>query len=150
MKDELLKEAEDAENENGDWNDAVTFPEIEPILIHAARELAQRLDFSDGSDLTIITPCRELKALGEEKGLEHIHFLTWNEFAKASGLKLVRRDLSDSPIPPGFFAEYGDDMACLSSKEAIEQFFKEKGYRKKWIAEMLFCHQGCHNGNGVI
>ncbi len=125
------------------------FPEIEPILLHAARELAENLDFSDGSDLTVITPCRELKELGERQGMAATHFLTWKELVAWQGIRLNRTDLEKSPIPPGFFAEYGEQAACLTSRQAIDEFFGGKGYKAKRIAEMLICRDGCHNGNGM-
>lgn len=132
-----------------DMEEKLIFPKIGPILIQAARELAAALDFSDGSDLTIITPCSELRNLGNEKKLPSVRFLTWREFAAQHDLHLTRAELKESPIPPGFFAEYGKEAVSLASKEEIDSFFAERGYEEKRIAEMLFCPQGCHNGDGV-
>ena len=134
------------------WDDAadeVVFPDLEPILIQASRELSRTLMSEEDADLTVITPCEALKRQGMRTGLAHTKFLTWKEFAAEYELKLQRKDLGISPIPPGFFAEYGAGASCLSSQAEIDHFFQKKTYRQKQIAEMLICNQGCHNGNGV-
>lgn len=132
-----------------DASDEIVFPEIEPILIQASRELARTLTSAEDADLTVITPCEALKQQGMGTGLDHTKFLTWKEFSAEHELKMQRKDLGISPIPPGFFAEYGAEASCLSSRAEIDQFFQKKTYRQKRIAEMLICNQGCHNGNGV-
>lgn len=139
----------------GEGKPELIFPDIEPILIHAARELAGRLDFTEGADLTVITPCSQLRDLGDSKHLSHTRFLTWLDFAGENGLELTRQELKSSPIPPGFFEEFKESgelkhrIACLPSREAIDRFFEAEEYRQNRIAELLYCSHGCHNGNGV-
>lgn len=125
----------------------VTFPDIEPILIHCARELAGRC--RDGERLTVTTPCRELKEMGNRIGLPHTRFMTWKEFKEENRLELKERQLAASPIPPGFFASCAGAARPLSSRRKIDEFFTNRQYRDKKVAEMLYCTEGCHHGNGV-
>lgn len=124
------------------------FPDIQPILIHCAMELAER--YAHGSDtLYITTPCHSLSDLGQRLALPNTLFQTWNEFRSEHQFNPPRKALLKSPIPPGFFSPYGDQAAILSSKEAIDRFFTHRTYLQKAIAEMLFCTDGCHHGDGV-
>lgn len=127
--------------------DAV-FPDIQPILIHCAQELSSRWDGK--GTIFVTTPCKELRDRGNGLRLPGIQFLTWNEFSEINGLlDIPKQQLDSSPIPPGFFSECEGAADPLSSKEKIDQFFGEEGYRHKRVAEMLYCTDGCHNGNGV-
>ena len=61
------------------------------------------------------------------------------------------RNIEQSPIPPGFFTNLGVKTLSLSSKEKIEnalsyKFSEIKNYQ---IIELLYCENGCHNGDGL-
>lgn len=125
------------------------FPDIHPILIHCALELAKSC--TNGEDtLTIATPCVALCSYGDKLQLPNTTFLTWNEFVLRNDLQLERRSLSESPIPPGFFSEYGDATQSLRSLHETDAFFARKEYQHTKIVEALYCEQGCHNGDGIL
>lgn len=123
-------------------------PKIYPILIHCALELNKRY-INDNNSLTIITPCTDLAHLGNDLNLKNTMFIAWNEFEKTNQISLIKKIISKSPIPPGFFSSYGDNSSSLKSKEEIDTFFQNKGYQNKKVIEMLYCCNGCHNGDGV-
>lgn len=129
----------------------ICFPGIDPILISCAKELAKRFEKDQNADLTVITPCSELRDLGNSLNLPDTRFFTWLEFCEREGISLQRSQIEASPIPPGFFSDFGDRAISLASRKAIDDFFKPgtKEYQKWAIAEMLYCDHGCHNGNGV-
>ncbi len=125
----------------------VDFPEIYPILIHCALELHRR--YAGEEDfLTVITPCEALSQLGEGLELSNTRFMTWNAFEKENGISLRRTRLSASPIPPGFFSDFGKHP-ILRSRQEIDVFFKNRGYEGEAMVEMLYCQDGCHHGDGV-
>ena len=57
----------------------IQIADIEPILIHCARELAERPDLADGEKI-ITTPCRILADMGNKLELKDTHFVPWNRF----------------------------------------------------------------------
>lgn len=128
--------------------DNIKFPEIYPILIHCAIELSERYE-EEECQLYITTPCEELRNLGNTLKLQNTIFLTWNEFAQNNKLVLNKIDIASSPIPPGFFSSFGEDSISLKSKEEIDYFFQKEEWKDNKVAEMLYCKNGCHNGNGV-
>lgn len=124
------------------------YPAIEPILLHCARELQQRLEGK--GRLYVTTPCEALRDLGRSLNLPGVAFLTWVEFVRQEGLLLQKAALQASPIPPGFFGEYGARGGMLDSKEKIDEFFSAGPQQPaESILELLYCPQGCHKGNGV-
>ena len=127
--------------------DFLEYPDIEPILLHCARELQQEL--SGRGFLYITTPCRALGELGDSLGLPQVSFCTWAEFARQEKLSLPERNLAESPIPPGFFAEYGRWAEVLDGREKIDRFFSRPLKQEKKVLELLYCSCGCHHGDGV-
>ena len=125
----------------------VEYPDIDPILIHCATELAGR--FGEKGRLTVTTPCTQLRDMGKRLCLTGTRFVTWKEFMEEQGIRIRKRKPEASPIPPGFFSEWEGAARPLSSKEKIETFFDERAYEQYQVAEMLYCTEGCHNGNGV-
>lgn len=125
------------------------FPPIQPILIHCALELQER--FARGGDvLTVTTPCAALKQLGDGLGLTATTFQTWNKFVQEHGITIKRKALEKSPIPPGFFDEFGKDVYTLSSHKKFEAFFLEQKHKNIKLIEALYCEEGCHNGDGIL
>ena len=77
--------------------------DIEPILIHCARELSARSDLADG-DKIITTPCRILAEQGNALELPRTRFVSWKDFLAELG-ETPEDAPEASPIPPGFFAD---------------------------------------------
>lgn len=123
-------------------------PKIEPILLHCAREISERKDLK-GYEKVITTPCKALADTGNLIGLEETVFMAWNEFERTLGAKLKPDKLDASPIPPGFFEDVEGADHSLSGEEEIHQYFKKESWRNTRLVELLYCQQGCHNGDGV-
>ena len=124
-------------------------PDIHPILIHCALELHERF-FPGDAALYITTPCQSLADLGSSLGLEKTTFITWNGFVAENKIALVRKPLGASPIPPGFFSDLNARVISLASKREIDDFFSAGAKPECDIYELLYCAQGCHNGDGIL
>ena len=131
-------------------NDAF-IPQIDPILIHCGIELANREDLK-GKKKVITTPCESLASYGNKKNLEDTVFISWNEFIKdlKSYDKSIVKLLDESPIPPGYFNSLEAKVSSLSGEENIVSYFKNNLYKKDDLVEMLYCTNGCNNGDGVL
>lgn len=125
--------------------------EIEPILIHCGREISEREDLKDKKKV-ITTPCKSLADYGNKLNLKDTTFISWNEFLKRLNLEKEpqRKILDESPIPPGYFTDFGSKVKSLSGKENIENYFKNGLHKKDELVEMLYCNNGCNNGDGVL
>ena len=122
---------------------------LNPILIESATELSAKL--KEDERLYVTTPCEDLAELGKGLNLERTTFLTWKSFREQNAINLKMRSIEQSPIPPGFFTNLGVKTLSLDSKEKIEnalsyKFSELKNYR---IIELLYCENGCHNGDGL-
>ena len=122
---------------------------LNPILIESAMELSAKL--KEDEWLYVTTPCEDLAELGRELNLARTTFLTWKSFREQNEINLEMKRLGASPIPPGFFTNLGVKTLSLSSKERIEnalsyKFIELKNYQ---IIELLYCENGCHNGDGL-
>ena len=128
---------------------AALISNLNPILIESALELSAKL--KDGEWLYVTTPCEDLAELGRRLNLARTTFLTWKSFREQNAINLKMRSIEQSPIPPGFFANLGVKTLSLDSKEKIEnalsyKFSELKNYQ---IIELLYCENGCHNGDGL-
>ena len=128
-------------------HDGLEYAAIKPILIHCAEELANRYE-NDNAELYIITPCTDLRDLGNGMDLKNTVFKTWTEFCRQHNIILNSKETDSSPIPPGFFDNI-PHVASLSSKDDIDRFFQSAPGKGKVLVEMLYCQGGCHNGDGV-
>lgn len=128
-------------------NPEIRIADIEPILIHCARELAARTDLSDG-DKIITTPCRVLADMGNELRLSHTRFAAWNDFLTELG-ETIHPAVDASPIPPGFFDKLPYNIVSRSGRESIEIYVTGDEWRNAELIELLYCPQGCHRGDGV-
>ena len=122
---------------------------LNPILIESAMELSSKL--KEDEWLYVTTPCEELAELGRRLNLERTTFLTWKSFREQNAINLKMRSIEQSPVPPGFFTNLGVKTLSLDSKEKIEnalsyKFSELKNYQ---IIELLYCENGCHNGDGL-
>ena len=129
--------------------DGVRAAAIEPILIHCAREISCREDLGSGEKI-ITTPCASLADMGNSLGLANTRFIPWNRLLKELGQGPEGKQLHASPIPPGFFAGVEEKVQSLTGKEEIEAYMKSGRWREVRLEEMLYCHRGCHNGDGVM
>lgn len=129
--------------------DGVRAAGIEPILIHCAREISSREDLRNGEKI-ITTPCVSLADMGNSLRLPNTRFITWNALLKELGQRPEGKQLHASPIPPGFFAGMEERVQSLTGKEEIEAYMKSGRWKEVRLMEMLYCHKGCHNGDGVV
>ena len=120
---------------------------IQPILIHCAEELANKYK-EDDAELYIITPCTDLRDLGNKLAWKNTIFQTWTEFCREHQIILTSKPTETSPIPPGFFDNI-PNVVSLASKDDIDRFFQSASKQDKQLVEMLYCQGGCHNGDGV-
>lgn len=129
-------------------SEAVTIPAIEPILIHCGRELSGRKDLQ-GTEKIITTPCQALADMGNTLQLPETRFIPWNQFLSSLGGGLTASPLEESPIPPGFFSELDCRTHSLTGEEEIKACFSTASLPETDLLEILFCKNGCHNGDGV-
>ena len=125
----------------------IRIADIEPILIHCARELAKRPDLADGRKI-ITTPCRILADMGNKLELKDTHFVPWNRFLAAVG-EPAEPAPDASPIPPGFFKDLPFSVVSKSGRPAIESYVTGNDWKDAKLIELLYCVQGCHRGDGV-
>ena len=128
---------------------AALISNLNPILIESAMELSSRL--KEDEWLYVTTPCEDLAELGRELNLARTTFLTWKSFKEQNEINLETKKLEASPVPPGFFSNLGVKTLSLGNKEKIQnalsyKFRELKNYR---IIELLYCENGCHNGDGL-
>ena len=126
----------------------VSIPEIKPILIHCGQEGSEREDLQEEEKI-ITTPCKALADMGNALDLKDTHFVPWNQFIESIGSEPVGIMPKESPIPPGFFEESGLITETVTGEEEIRNYFKNYVTDKVQLVEMLFCKEGCHNGDGI-
>ena len=126
----------------------LTVPDIEPILLHCAREISSRKDLA-GAGKLIITPCQALADAGSLLQLPDTEFMTWTGFLARLGQVIPGKILKKSPIPPGFFKNAGK-VCSISGPETVKSRLNEGKWEGAKIVEMLYCSEGCHNGDGVM
>lgn len=129
----------------------VFIPQIDPILIHCGIEIANREDLK-GKKKVITTPCESLASYGNKKNLEDTVFISWKEFIKTLNLyeKIKVKLLDNSPIPVGYFNSLEGKISSISGEENIQEYFKNNLHKEKDLVEMLYCTNGCNNGDGVL
>ncbi len=127
----------------------VILPKIEPILIHSAREGSVREDLQ-GKEKIITTPCKALADMGNGLNLLDTSFMSWKEFVDMLGEEPARKSLQESPIPPGFFGDLGIQTVSVTGEEEIRNYWEHNASHDIQLVEMLFCKNGCHNGDGII
>lgn len=123
------------------------------ILLTCARELHEQYVAAapSNSSLTVITPCQALADAGDELGLPHLTFLTWNQFARQHALSSWLKPIDQSPIPPGFFQFSDFTVLETSGEPAVRKALEDaasQGCPADFL-ELLYCERGCHNGDGM-
>ncbi|QUH24525.1 hypothetical protein [Serpentinicella alkaliphila] len=129
---------------------------IYPILISCAKELYDIYikENEQNCTLTIVTPCSQLVDCGNIVfSNPRIEFITWNLFKKQIDYNKKNNKLSASPIPLGFFDSLNMKIEKVSGEAEIEDIldniFLKKCSKEVELCELLFCKDGCHNGDGV-
>ena len=126
----------------------VTLPRIHPILIHCGQEGSEREDLREETKI-ITTPCQSLADLGNGLGLKDTYFIPWNRFLEKVGSAPPCSLPESSPIPPGFFKELNVKTVSLTGEEEIRSYFEKYKPDEVQLVEMLYCKEGCHNGDGI-
>lgn len=126
----------------------VTIPEIKPILINCGQEGSEREDL-EAEEKIITTPCQALADMGNALGLKNTWFVPWNQFIESIGEEPKGTPPKISPIPPGFFDELRLKTISITGEEEIRKYFTNYIPDEMQLVEMLFCKDGCHNGDGV-
>lgn len=119
-----------------------------PILIHCGLEASERDDLRD-EEKVITTPCQALADMGNAMQLKNTRFVTWNQFLESIGEAPTSNLLEASPIPPGFFKDINVVTVSVTGEDEIKKYLKKDMPEKIQLVEMLFCRDGCHNGDGI-
>jgi len=113
-------------------------------------ELNDKYIKNEQDELIVTTPCQVLADYGNTLKLVNTRFVTWIKLLKEYQYKIESLKILKSPIPPGYFENDKVVVLNLKSKEEIECYFKNKDAHEYDIVEMLYCENGCHNGDGII
>ena len=127
----------------------VTFPQIYPILIHCAQEGSGRKELQNETKI-ITTPCQALADMGNGLHFPDTHFISWNQVLKMLGNEPKRNPIHQSPIPPGYFKELGVNVVSVTGEKEIRSFFEKEIPENIQLIELLYCEDGCHNGDGIV
>ncbi len=128
---------------------------IPPILVACAQDLFSKYiePNSARATLTIVAPCTALVSAGQSVFGDNIRFVTWRQFEREIDFGKKYPKLDASPIPPGFFKDFGDQVAEANGSEDIERLLITVSSGKLSssvnLLEMLYCDGGCHNGDGI-
>lgn len=128
-------------------------PDIEPILVRTSRVLYEKYIKNPDDVLIITCPCTQLRDFTRSKlgHGENIKVYTWKEFAESIGIKSLGK-IDKSPIPLGFFQSAFTNIIEVSEEnEIIKEIknIKNNTLEKPEIVEMLYCKDGCNNGDGL-
>lgn len=140
-------------NHNNLINKNMDIPSIDPILISTSKFLYDKY-INDNESLLIITcPCTHIRDFGRKifKDNQNIVFYTWKEFAERENLNF-HGEIKKSPIPLGFFKnEFNDILEISGESEILKEIKKINNSNeiKYSLVEMLYCKDGCNNGDGI-
>lgn len=131
-----------------DITSQITVPEINPILIHCGQEASERKELQEYEKI-ITTPCQALADMGNALALPKTQFIAWNQFLELMGSEPTGTAPKESPIPPGFFEGMGLKTDSITGEEEIRAYFKQGVPEDVQLVELLYCKEGCHNGDGI-
>ena len=123
-------------------------PDIKPILIHCGQEGSKRADLADKEKI-ITTPCQSLADMGNALQFKNTRFIPWNQFIAQLGEEPLRIQPKESPIPPGFFSSFDGKIESVTGEEEIRSYFANGIPEGVTLVELLYCKDGCHNGDGI-
>lgn len=126
----------------------INIPDIYPILIHCSQEASEREDLLKEEKI-ITTPCQALADMGNALELPKTSFVPWRQFLQSLGEEPDGIVPQESPIPPGFFTDLDVKSVSISGEEEIRDYFENFVPDQVQVAELLFCKNGCHNGDGI-
>lgn len=129
-------------------DDDIIIPDIHPILIHYAKEASLKA-YMEQKEIVITTPCQPLADMGNDMKLFGIRFIAWNRFLMEIGEEPDRKIIKESPIPPGFFDNLNVKTVSVSGEDEIREYLTHFTSRQDRLAELLYCPNGCHNGDGI-
>ena len=78
-----------------------------------------------------------------------VWFISWKKFIENIGEEPRRIVIKDSPIPLGFFDDLGIKVDSISGEEEIKKYLLNIKDKDARLIEMLYCENGCHNGDGI-
>lgn len=128
---------------------------IAPILSACTEDLYNKYvePFPEKASLTVIAPCTALADDGQARFGSRVRFVTWKQFSKEIDDLLMYPPLSISPVPPGFFRDFGEMVLESSGARGIDNLLEAACQGKLspsvYLLEMLYCENGCHKGDGV-
>ena len=134
--------------EEMDVTSNVTIPDIFPILIHCGQEAGEQRELQ-AEEKIITTPCQALADMGNALKIENTWFVPWNRFVESIGSGPVVNIPKASPIPPGFFKDLEIKTDSVTGEEEIKEYFKDGVPSDVQLVELLYCKEGCHNGDGI-
>ncbi|MBS3938356.1 MAG: hypothetical protein KGZ50_07270 [Peptococcaceae bacterium] len=125
---------------------------IEPILTTCAQGLYEEYIKPNplSARLIMVTPCTDFVAYGAKKLPGQVRFITWKDFLREIDERSSFSRSVISPVPLGFFDGMGIPVVKVSGAKEITSLLAatipktDSGY----ILEILYCPQGCHNGDG--
>ena len=126
----------------------VTFPDIYPILIHCGQEAGITEELLN-AEKVITTGCKSLADMGNALNISKTKFISWNEFLKSFENAPKGTMLKKSPIPLGFFEPLNLKCKSLTGEDEIRDYFDDFQPGEVDLVEMLYCKDGCHNGDGI-
>lgn len=128
--------------------------QISPILITGALmayEECKARHLGEEIDLTIVTPCNAFSNYVSEELPSETRLITWKDFVEERGFNYDKQVLDRSPVPLGFFDSLGMKVVGASGKDEVTDALKQFNELSSDvnILELLYCHEGCHRGNGL-
>lgn len=124
--------------------------EIDPILVRTSKVLYKE-NIKSNEDILIITcPCTQLRNHTRNvfKDIKNIEIYTWKEFAESQGIDSLGK-IDKSPIPLGFYRKGFNKVLEISGEDEILESVSKVENNKYEVIEMLYCKDGCNNGDGL-
>ncbi|WDV45481.1 [Fe-Fe] hydrogenase large subunit C-terminal domain-containing protein [Clostridiaceae bacterium M8S5] len=124
---------------------------LDPIFIYCAKHLYKTLIKSnDDSILFIIAPCTSLCHYGNAVLKKDVIFTTWKHFKEKHEI-CIDLKARRTPIPLGFFDNTDLIIEKLTGESKIlSNINKLIEYKSNIdLIEILYCKNGCHNGDGI-
>ena len=122
---------------------------IDPIFISTGKYFIEEyLGVDDEYQLVMISPCKALCNSGKNNSNNKIIYMTWVEFCVKFEIELDLKP-KKTPVPLGFFDDTELKVGKINGEEEIEDIICKMKEDKYDLIEILFCRDGCHNGDGI-
>ena len=96
------------------------------------------------------TPCQALADRGNELNLKNTKFIPWNQFLQTLNCGPEGKIHKETPIPLGFFDELNFRTVSFTGEYDIREYFRKDFTKEAQLIELLYCENGCHNGDGIM